>query len=145
MSTGAKLRNIILLVKNIDVSAHFYQSAIGVTVLGKGENIVQLESGGTSIILKVCEFAAESLCFVQHDRQRREVFICSVSCHFLYGQLLKGTYNCATELCSQTVKDRSKDLLYRNNKQHYLFRSHMHQKLRISIGVPSISRDITFS
>jgi catechol-2,3-dioxygenase len=54
MSTGAKLRNIILLVKDIDVSAHFYQSAIGVAVLGKGENIIQLDSGGTSIILKVC-------------------------------------------------------------------------------------------
>jgi catechol-2,3-dioxygenase len=54
MSTGAKLRNIILLVKDIEVSAHFYQSAIGVAVLGKGENIIQLDSGGTSIILKVC-------------------------------------------------------------------------------------------
>ena len=85
MSTGAKLRNIILLVKNIDVSAHFYQSAIGVTVLGKGENIVQLESGGTSIILKVCEFAAESLCFAQHDRQRWEVFIYFLAAIFFMG------------------------------------------------------------
>jgi catechol-2,3-dioxygenase len=62
MSTGAKLRNIILLVRDIEVSAHFYRSAIGVAVLGKGENIIQLDSGGTAIILKVCEVTAELCC-----------------------------------------------------------------------------------
>ena len=52
-STAAKLRNIILLVKDVKVSAHFYRTAIGVPVLGQTDEMVQLNTGGTSVILKV--------------------------------------------------------------------------------------------
>ena len=52
-STAARLRNIILLVKDVQVSAHFYRTAIGVPVIGQTDEMVQLDTGGTSVILKV--------------------------------------------------------------------------------------------
>jgi catechol-2,3-dioxygenase len=52
-STGARIRNIILLVKDPSVSAKFYQTAIGVDIHATTENMVQLDAGGTAIILKV--------------------------------------------------------------------------------------------
>ena len=52
-STGTRLRNIILLVADPRKSASFYHHAIGVSIQTQSDSMVQLETGGTSIILKV--------------------------------------------------------------------------------------------
>ena len=52
-ATGARLRNIILLVKDPSASATFYKHALGVSIKVQTESMVQLDAGGTAIILKV--------------------------------------------------------------------------------------------
>ena len=59
-SSGTKLRNIILLVKDTSASANFYRNAIGVTIKIQSDSMVQLDAGGTAIILKV---PAKKRCF----------------------------------------------------------------------------------
>ena len=48
-----KLRNVILLVKDLDESASFYSEAIGLPVKSRTFTSVELDAGGISIVLKV--------------------------------------------------------------------------------------------
>lgn len=52
-SSQTKIRNIVLLVKDTQASANFYQKALGVSIIGQSEKMAQLDTGGTPIILKV--------------------------------------------------------------------------------------------
>jgi catechol-2,3-dioxygenase len=58
---STKIRNIILLVKDTAASASFYKDAIGVSIKVQTSDMVELETGGTSIILKESNTSAAHL------------------------------------------------------------------------------------
>lgn len=60
-SSGTKIRNIILLVKDISISAKFYNVALGIDIKIQTENMIELDTGGTSVILKEAGYSAANL------------------------------------------------------------------------------------
>jgi catechol-2,3-dioxygenase len=53
LKTTSALRNIILLVKDPIATAKFYNEAIGLQVRNQSDQMVEMETGSTTIIIKV--------------------------------------------------------------------------------------------
>jgi hypothetical protein len=63
LHSTARIRNIILLVKDTSISAKFYNEAIGLPIRSQTETMAELDAGGTLIVLKVIKLEVSFLYF----------------------------------------------------------------------------------